>query len=300
MATLTSINKKVALFIEPEGTGIIGSNPATRLQFLQSIGGEISVQSTEMGFRSASADGAFEFRGIFSYDGSGLLSAISGVMTSQTQFDGFTNGLVRYTLTDINLSVYDYFNTVTWESLLSGNDMIIASDSIEEGDVIEAGYGFDTIYGGLGNDRIQGGFNGDRVYGEDGNDDLRGGNGLDLIVGGAGNDTIRGAKGTDTLTGGEGSDVFIFATDLDGKINIDTITDFVSGTDRIELSAAIFGNVGAVGTNVGLNQYIKYNATTGVLSYDADGLGAGAAVAFAVLGADTHPATVDTDFWVVA
>ena len=300
MATLTSVNKAVALFIEPEGTGIIGMEPSARLNFLQNIGGEVNVGATEMSFRSARADGGFNFTGNFSYDGSGLLSAISGTMTSQTQFDGFNNGVVRYTLTDINLSVFDYFNTVTWASLLSGNDMIVASDSIAEGDNIDAGYGFDTVYGGLGNDYIQGGFNGDRLYGEEGNDDLRGGNGLDLIVAGAGNDVIRGAKGRDTLTGGDGADVFIFHTDLDGTINVDTITDFASGVDRIELSAAVFGNAGAVGSHAGLSQYITYNAATGVLSYDQDGSGAGAAKAFAVLGIDTHPASVGTDFWIVA
>jgi Ca2+-binding RTX toxin-like protein len=190
--------------------------------------------------------------------------------------------------------------------ILSGNDTFWLSGFNDQAhgyagdDTIEAGYGFDTVYGGLGNDYIQGGFNGDRLYGEEGNDDLRGGNGLDLIVGGVGNDTIRGAKGTDTLTGGEGADVFIFHTDLDGTINVDTITDFVSGVDRIELSATIFGNAGAVGANVGLSQYITYNAATGVLSYDQDGTGAGAAKAFAILGTDSHPTSVDNIFWITA
>lgn len=177
----------------------------------------------------------------------------------------------------------------------AGNDLVYGFGG---DDTVDAGYGFDTVYGGMGNDYIQGGFNGDQLYGEDGNDDLRGGNGLDLIVGGAGNDTIRGAKGTDTLTGGDGADVFVFEKEIDGVINVDTITDFVSGTDRIELSASVFGNAGAVGSHIGLNQFIKYNASTGVLSYDADGSGPGAGLAFAVLGTTSHPASVGTDFWI--
>lgn len=199
-------------------------------------------------------------------------------------------------------------NGVVIENALGGyaNDLLIGNDRANQiagshgDDTIVGAAGFDTLMGGQGSDQIQGGFNGDRLYGEEGNDDLRGGNGLDLIVGGVGNDTIRGAKGTDTLTGGEGADVFIFHTDLDGTINVDTITDFVSGVDRIELSAAIFGNAGAIGTNVGLSQYITYNAATGVLSYDQDGTGAGAAKAFAILGIDSHPASIGSDLWIVA
>lgn len=191
-------------------------------------------------------------------------------------------------------------------TILSGNDTIYLSgyndrvDAHSGNDTVDAGYGFDTVYGGFGNDYIQGGFNGDRLYGEEGDDDLRGGNGLDLIEGGAGNDVLRGAKGADTLMGGDGADVFIFHTDLNSAINIDTITDFASGIDRIELSATIFGNAGAVGANVGVSQYITYNAASGELSYDQDGAGAGAAKAFAVLGTDNHPMSIGSDFWIVA
>jgi RTX calcium-binding nonapeptide repeat (4 copies) len=299
MARLVNMDSSQGIYIEPDGTGPIGwLNPQTRQSFLQSVATEISVNSSEVMLRSVAADGWIKFSGSFSYDGSGLLSGLSGTISAETLGISFSNEAPRYVLSELNLSIYDYLNVATWESIFSGNDMIIASDSTEHGDVIEAGFGFDTVYGGKGNDYIQGGFNGDRLYGEEGNDDLRGGNGLDLIVGGVGNDTIRGAKGTDTLTGGEGADVFIFHTDLDGTINVDTITDFVSGVDRIELSSAIFGNAGAVGANVGLSQYITYNAATGVLSYDQDGAGSGAAKAFAVLGTDSHPA-IGTDFWVV-
>lgn len=203
---------------------------------------------------------------------------------------------------------YTIANGVVIENALGGlaDDLIIGNDVSNQiggslgDDLLMGGGGFDTLYGGKGNDQIQGGLNADMIFGGDGNDDQRGGSGHDEIVGGAGNDTIRGAKGTDTLTGGEGADVFVFERELDGVINIDTITDFVSGTDRIELSAAIFGNVGAVGSHVGLSQYIKYNATTGVLSYDADGSGAGAAVAFAVLETESYPTGSTKDFWIIA
>ena len=44
---------------------------------------------------------------------------------------------------------------------------------------------------------------------------------------------------------------------------------------------------------------IVYDATTGALSYDADGTGAGAAVVFAILGTATHPAITAADFLVI-
>ena len=53
------------------------------------------------------------------------------------------------------------------------------------------------------------------------------------LSGGAGNDTITGGAGEDTLTGGAGRDVFVFEA---GHGN-DTIQDFVSGIDKIDLSA---------------------------------------------------------------
>ena len=52
------------------------------------------------------------------------------------------------------------------------------------------------------------------------------------IFGGAGDDTLNGGSGKDTLTGGAGEDIFIYES---GK---DTITDYVSGDDKISLSAA--------------------------------------------------------------
>jgi Ca2+-binding RTX toxin-like protein len=60
------------------------------------------------------------------------------------------------------------------------------------------------------------------LYGMGGNDKLNGGDG---------NDTLRGGLGTDTLTGGAGADLFVF----EAKGGNDRITDFVSGTDKIDL-----------------------------------------------------------------
>jgi Ca2+-binding RTX toxin-like protein len=158
--------------------------------------------------------------------------------------------------------------------------------------------GFDTLDGGEGEDSLLGGLQKDVLNGGNGNDTVAGGNGFDTIDGGAGNDSIRGALGTDVLTGGAGADRFVFATALDGILN--TITDFTSGTDVIELSAAIFtAYSGQIGNTVGLSANLTYDSGTGVLAYDADGVEGASGVTFAILGTSSHPA-VGSDFAIVA
>ncbi len=170
-------------------------------------------------------------------------------------------------------------------------------------DTMLAGDGFDTLDGGDGNDSLSGMNQGDVINGGNGNDWLGGGKGLDSIDGGADNDTLLGGLGGDTLTGGAGADTFVFTTAPDaGGINVDTITDFVSGTDVIQLSAAVFGFfTGQVSNSTGLvANVLTYNAATGVLSYDADAAGSGPALAFAILGTSSHPAAPGNDFLIVA
>ncbi len=74
-----------------------------------------------------------------------------------------------------------------------------------------------------------------------------GGNGNDTIVGSAFNDRILGNARADNLTGGGGRDSFVFIFASDSRTTeIDTITDFLRGTDLIDLSAidAISGTAG--------------------------------------------------------
>ena len=179
----------------------------------------------------------------------------------------------------------------------AGNDTIFAGLG---NDNIFGGFGFDLIDGGDGDDIINGGKNGDTIFGGLGNDFIGGGNGLDSINGGDGNDTIIGGLGTDTLTGGAGNDHFQMMRALDGVINIDLITDYTSGQDVIELSASIFTVfAGQVGTFITTGPNLTYNSTTGVLAYDADGAGPGAALAFATLGTSVHPVLIGNDFFII-
>jgi Ca2+-binding RTX toxin-like protein len=55
---------------------------------------------------------------------------------------------------------------------------------------------------------------------------------IENAIGGSGNDRINGNSVANRLTGGGGADTFIFTNDG----SIDTITDFKSGTDKIDIS----------------------------------------------------------------
>jgi Ca2+-binding RTX toxin-like protein len=116
-----------------------------------------------------------------------------------------------------------------------------------------------------------------------------------IINAGAGNDTLIGGEGIDNLTGGFGADRFRFQAALNTTTNRDVISDFsITQGDTIELENAVFtalpstGSLAASAFLIGAaattaSQRILYNSATGALSYDSDGNGAAAAVAFATL-----------------
>jgi Ca2+-binding RTX toxin-like protein len=142
---------------------------------------------------------------------------------------------------------------------------------------------------------------------------LRGNNGSNRLLGQDGSDTLAGGAGNDTLTGGAGADVFLFDAVLNASSNRDSVTDFVSGSDKIQLDDDIFSSLTAgvaftsaqfrsgagVSTALTSDHRIIYNTTTGELYYDADGAGGVAAVQFAVLGTTTHPTLSSGDFVIV-
>ncbi len=147
------------------------------------------------------------------------------------------------------------------------------------------------------------------ITGTAGADNLSAGLGDDTISGAAGKDTINGGLGNDQLTGGAGADKFVFNTALSSS-NIDTITDFVHGSDKVQLAKSIMSNLGTLGVlksadfklstaRLDASDRIIYNKTTGDLSYDSDGSGANAAIKIAIIGTSSHPTLSNTDFTIV-
>ncbi|WP_114952655.1 calcium-binding protein [Sphingosinicella terrae] len=132
-----------------------------------------------------------------------------------------------------------------------GDDFLFGGDG---NDILIGGAGIDVIHGDAGKDAILGEDGADEIYGGAGNDALSGGGGRDTIKGGDGDDLIRGGALADQLWGGPGADTFVIAykgNDWFGVtdsywvrsgsapggyvLEVDTIHDFQSGIDKIDL-----------------------------------------------------------------
>ena len=100
-----------------------------------------------------------------------------------------------------------------------------------------------SFAGGEGNDYLDGSNTNTPIFatGDAGNDTLIGGNGDDTLIGGAGSDLIIGNDGNDILIGGEAADIFNLQAAFDAVgTAMNTIQDFVSGTDKIMLDVSAF------------------------------------------------------------
>jgi Ca2+-binding RTX toxin-like protein len=113
-------------------------------------------------------------------------------------------------------------------------------------------------------------------------------------TGNALNNVITGNSGKNRLEGGAGHDIFVFNSVLASQ-NIDTISDFSTSEDMIQLDPSIFaalapgGPLSAEAFHVGsaadsFSNRIIYDQKNGALFYDHDGAGGDAAVRFATLG----------------
>ena len=120
---------------------------------------------------------------------------------------------------------------VTYEHASAGVRVDLSTNWAQDtgGSGIDTVDGFQHLIGSMFDDTLLGAKDANRLMGLDGDDALSGGAGNDRLIGGAGNDR---------LSGGAGADIFVFDFPDEG---IDTINDFVSGTDKIQLSASGFG-----------------------------------------------------------
>jgi len=176
--------------------------------------------------------------------------------------------------------------------------------------ILDGRDGNDTLIGGLGADILIGGNGIDTASYEDnqgavtvnllantgtgnaaqgdtfsGVENVNGTAYADVLVGDNNANTLDGLAGNDTLTGNGGADIFRIGSGLDN------ITDFASGVDRIALSNASFAHTATLAVVAGAgaqvanstNSTFLYNSTSGALSYDADGTGAGIAIQLAQL-----------------
>ncbi|QUJ77208.1 choice-of-anchor D domain-containing protein [Sulfitobacter albidus] len=213
----------------------------------------------------------------------------------------------------------------------AGDDTITGGDG---DDVVRGGVGADSLDGGAGSDWLLynssttgvtvdlsgassasgGDATGDTITGFENlrgsaaGDSLTGDGARNFLFGDAGDDTISGGDGNDVLRGDAGADSFVFDSAL-GAGNLDRITDFVSAEDVMALDSAVFAGLtagtldaaaflaSADGLATTADHRVLYNTTTGLVSFDGDGNGAGAATGFVRL--DTLPTLDAGDFLVI-
>jgi probable HAF family extracellular repeat protein len=166
------------------------------------------------------------------------------------------------------------------QALTSGNGSAFLDGSLLQNQTISAGNGIDAVIAGL-NDTVTLGNGTDVVDAGDSNT-IKLGNGTDTVTAGAnsivtagnGNDTVAAGanstitlgNGDDTVTAvssliqaGKGHDSFIFT----GSFGQNTITNFNTALDTIQLSSSEFANFAAVQNHmqqVGANTVITYDA----------------------------------------
>jgi len=99
----------------------------------------------------------------------------------------------------------------------------------------------------------------------------------------------------DQLTGGDGQDRFIFESSIKNGSNVDTVTDFVCGSDTIALAGSVFTALRGdsdLSDNLWLTNssspattrsYLVFDPQSGALSYDPDGSGPAASIGICTL-----------------
>jgi Ca2+-binding RTX toxin-like protein len=151
------------------------------------------------------------------------------------------------------------------------------------------------------------------LTGDSGANTLHGNAGKTTLRGMGGNDVLYGKGGHDVLSGGAGQDIFVFNTRPSPQSNRDRVTDFKPVDDTIYLDNVVFKKLGKgsiskpgklnkaffkIGDKArDKNDYIVYDSKKGVLWYDSDGSGAGAAVQITTLSKKIKLSALD--FFVV-
>lgn len=191
--------------------------------------------------------------GVWTYSLDNNNSVVQALDAGDSLIDTFTVTTVDGTAVVVTITIVgasdadpnDFDNLATGTAVITKPPYVFGTP----GDDSVAGGGDTTqiVYGGAGNDTLNGTGVDDTIYGGSGNDTIKGNGGDDTIYGGSGNDTINGNNGNDIiiggfgadkLTGSNGDDHFVYLSVADSNaVQFDSITDFVSGSDKIDLTA---------------------------------------------------------------
>jgi Ca2+-binding RTX toxin-like protein len=187
-----------------------------------------------------------------------------------------------------DLYLVDSLGDVVFENGGEGDDRVASSSNY----ILAAGVEVETM--GTANAdsmatlHLTGNEFGQSIYGSAGVNWLSGGGGADYLVGLGGDDILWGGGGDDNLAGGAGSDIFTF---LYGE-GVDTILDFVSGVDKINLGNLYLdaGQLAFIGSDPFSGVQRQGRFANGVFELDVNG---DKIVDFAV---NVHGTLAATDF----
>jgi Ca2+-binding RTX toxin-like protein len=245
--------------------------------------------------------------------------AITGTLSILTETTITNRGLIDATIGGSGAMTMKNTGTITGNVAETGGSLVLVNRGVIEGDVyfsaaggsysgarghvwgtinangtavVTTGDDDDTIRALGGTLKAIGGDGDDSITGNTGKDTLYGGAGDDTLSGGGGNDLLYAGLGKDVLSGGAGTDRFVFqsAAEAASGGNRDRITDFTSGSDKIDLSAFMPGGHFIGLASFGAEGDVRYKA--GILYGDVDGDHI-ADWSIALTGA---PAIVATDF----
>jgi hypothetical protein len=183
----------------------------------------------------------------------------------------------------------------------AGDDLIDLSGNTA-GDTASGGAGDDLVLGGGGNDIISGGTGSDQLSGGGGANEFDysvledwGGDGLDTITDFSGNTfALNNASNTDALNG----DVLLFSWSMLASLPNAQMSGFTHPGATL-FSTLSAGDLSALtnGQADEAHAQFVYDATTGIVGFDADGTGAAAAMDVTLIG--THPAGLSLTSFII-
>ena len=239
---LKTLDQQAAAFLYgPAGTGGVYTASASGVNSVSNWSWDVTTQTltqhavaaNEVIHGTSVDDVIYALSGnnsLFGLAGNNKLYAGSG---DDKLYDGPGTNLLTGGVGDDSFYVTNAATTIVVNST-TGNDAVYATVSYTLPTNVNTLYLSGTGLTGTGNSQTDSIF-GDGTYAST----LIAGTGNTYMVGGAGNDIIKAGSGIDRMFGGGGVNTFVFGSALDGQINrtLTSIGDFVSGKDKIDLSA---------------------------------------------------------------
>jgi Ca2+-binding RTX toxin-like protein len=215
-----------------------------------------------------------------SFNGSGYandLDVVTDFVQGQDKIDVSGLGISEFNtiLALTNNDVFNYAVITTNRNNYDGYGYNLKLNGINRNALTAADFTFATtsLNNTLSSGIYNGGVNNNDLFGGSGNNTLQGGAGDDRLFGEAGIDRLVGSSGSDLFTGGTGNDTFVLENFIgSGYANdLDVVTDFVQGQDKIDVSGlgiSNFNTILALTTNDVVNNAV---ITTHRNSYDGYG-----------------------------